>query len=268
MQSIKTRYIVIALMVLTASVYLVYSRFFATGNNDFDEARAEMVSYLREDKNITDEKVLEAMGRVPRHLYVCPWLIDVNLGEQNPVIDYPLPYRTLEKEAYSDHGLPIAEGQSISSPYVVALMTESLRLNGSEKVLEIGTGSGYQAAILAELSDTVYTIEIREILAKSAEERLKWLGYNNIHVRWADGYFGWEEHAPYDAIIITCAVNHVPPYLIQQLKDGGRLVLPLGSTEYFQVLTLVEKQGEELVVTYMAKANFVPMVGEASKAEG
>jgi protein-L-isoaspartate(D-aspartate) O-methyltransferase len=147
-------------------------------------------------------------------------------------------------------------------------MTESLRLNGSEKVLEIGTGSGYQAAILAELSDTVYTIEIREILAKSAEERLKWLGYNNIHVRWADGYFGWEEHAPYDAIIITCAVNHVPPYLIQQLKDGGRLVLPLGSVEYFQVLTLVEKQGEELVVTYMAKANFVPMVGEATKAEG
>ena len=265
MQSIKTRYIVIALLFVSASALLVYSRFFANGDDDFDEARAEMISYLRDEKNIKDEKVLEVMGRVPRHLYVCPWLIDVNIGEQDPVIDYPLPYKTLEKEAYSDHGLPIAEGQSISSPYVVALMTESLRLIGSEKVLEIGTGSGYQAAILAELSDTVYTIEIREILAKSAEERLKWLGYNNIHVRWADGYFGWEEHAPYDAIIITCAVNHVPPYLIQQLKEGGRLVLPLGSTEYFQVLTLIEKHGEELTVTYMAKVNFVPMVGEAIK---
>lgn len=265
MQSIKTRYVVIALLFVSASAFLVYSRFFANGDNDFDEARAEMISYLRDKKNITDEKVLEVMGRVPRHLYVCPWLIDVNIGEQNPVIDYPLPYKTLEEEAYSDHGLPIAEGQSISSPYVVALMTESLRLNGSEKVLEIGTGSGYQAAILAELCDTVYTIEIREILAKSAEERLKWLGYNNVHVRWADGYFGWKEHAPYDAIIITCAVNHVPPNLIQQLKEGGRLVLPLGSTEYFQVLTLIEKQGEELTVTYMAKVNFVPMVGEAIK---
>ena len=265
MQSIKTRYVVIALLFVSASAFLVYSWFFANGDNDFDEARAEMISYLRDEKNITDEKVLEVMGRVPRHLYVCPWLIDVNIGEQTPVIDYPLPYKTLEEEAYSDHGLPIAEGQSISSPYVVALMTESLRLNGSEKVLEIGTGSGYQAAILAEMSDTVYTIEIREILAKSAEERLRWLGYNNVHVRWADGYFGWEEYAPYDAIIITCAVNHVPPYLIQQLKEGGRLVLPLGSTEYFQVLTLIEKQGEELTVTYMAKVNFVPMVGEAIK---
>jgi protein-L-isoaspartate(D-aspartate) O-methyltransferase len=268
LQSIKTRYVIIALLVISATAYLVYSRFYEAEKDDFDEARAEMVRYLREDKNITDGKVLEVMGRVPRHLYVCPWLIDVNIGEQNPVIDYPLPYKTLEEEAYSDHGLPIAEGQSISSPYVVALMTESLRLNGSEKVLEIGTGSGYQAAILAEMSDTVYTMEIREILAKSAEVRLKWLGYNNIHVRWADGYFGWEEHAPYDAIIITCAVNHVPPDLIRQLKEGGRLILPLGSTEYFQVLTLIEKIDGKLVVTYMAKVNFVPMVGEAIKTGG
>jgi protein-L-isoaspartate(D-aspartate) O-methyltransferase len=268
LQSIKTRYVIIALLVISATAYLVYSRFYEAEKDDFDVARAEMVRYLREDKNITDGKVLEVMGRVPRHLYVCPWLIDVNIGEQNPVIDYPLPYKTLEEEAYSDHGLPIAEGQSISSPYVVALMTESLRLNGSEKVLEIGTGSGYQAAILAEMSDTVYTMEIREILAKSAEVRLKWLGYNNIHVRWADGYFGWEEHAPYDAIIITCAVNHVPPDLIRQLKEGGRLILPLGSTEYFQVLTLIEKIDGKLVVTYMAKVNFVPMVGEAIKTGG
>jgi protein-L-isoaspartate(D-aspartate) O-methyltransferase len=147
-------------------------------------------------------------------------------------------------------------------------MTESLRLNGSEKVLEIGTGSGYQAAILSELCDEVYTIEIREMLATSSEERLKLLGYDNVQVLHADGYFGWEEHAPYDAIIITAAVNHVPPYLIQQLKDGGRLVLPLGSVTYYQTITVIEKQGEDLIVNYITKANFVPMVGEALDAGG
>jgi protein-L-isoaspartate(D-aspartate) O-methyltransferase len=238
------------------------------GEDKFDEARAEMVRYLSEEKNITDASVLEVMGRVPRHLFLCPWLIDANVGEQNPVIDYPLPYDLLEKDAYSDHGLPIAEGQSISSPYVVALMTQSLRLTGSERVLEIGTGSGYQAAVLSELSAEVYSVEIREILAVGAEKRLELLGYDNVEVSWADGYFGWKEHAPFDAIIITCAVNHVPPYLLQQLKDGGRMVLPLGSTEYYQVLTLIEKRGEDVIVNYMVKANFVPMVGEATRPGG
>jgi protein-L-isoaspartate(D-aspartate) O-methyltransferase len=166
-------------------------------------------------------------------------------------------------QAYADHPLPIAEGQTISQPYVVALMTESLDLDGSEKVLEIGTGSGYQAAVLAELCGEVYTIEVREGLAESAGELLEILEYDNVQVKCADGYFGWEEHAPFDAIIITCAVNHVPSYLIQQLKDGGRLILPLGSIQYYQTLTLIERQGEELLVTYITSVSFVPMIGEA-----
>ena len=237
-----------------------------SGLDEFENARMDMVAYLKNEKNITDTKVLEVMGRVPRHLFICPWLIDPNIAEQNPIIDYPLPYKTLEKEAYGIHGLPISEGQSISSPYVVALMTSSLDLNGTEKVLEIGTGSGYQAAVLSELSHEVYSIEIREILAKSSEEKLKILGYGNVKVKWADGYYGWNEYAPFDAIIITCAVNHVPPILIQQLADGGKMILPLGSTTYFQILTLIEKNGDDLRVTYLSKASFVPMVGEAEES--
>ncbi len=256
-------YLIILVSVI-AALYGYYNIDLSSGD-DFEIARAEMIVYLQNEKNITDTKVLEVMGRVPRHLFIAPWLVDPNIGEQNPILDFPLPYKTLEKEAYGIHGLPIAEGQSISSPYAVALMTASLNLNGTEKVLEIGTGSGYQAAVLSELCDEVYSIEIREILAKSSEKKFKVLGYNNIKVNWADGYYGWKEHAPYDAIIITCAVNHVPPILIQQLADGGKMVLPLGSTEYFQILTLIEKQGDDLVVTYLSKASFVPMVGEGTK---
>jgi protein-L-isoaspartate(D-aspartate) O-methyltransferase len=261
----KKRLYLIVIVVLLALFIFRYYRVNSPSENEFEVARAGMIEYLLHDKNITDENVLSVMGRVPRHLFLCPWLIDPNIGEQNPIIDFPLPYKTLEKEAYGIHGLPIAEGQSISSPYVVALMSASLGLNGTEKVLEIGTGSGYQAAVLSELCEEVYSIEIREILAKSSEEKLKLLGYSNVKVKWADGYYGWKEHAPYDAIIITCAVNHVPPILIQQLVDGGKMVLPLGSTEYFQILTLIEKDGDELVVTYLSKASFVPMVGEATK---
>ena len=253
------------IIVLAASIIIRYYQVGDTDEDKFEIARAEMVLYLQNEKNITDSKVLDVMGRVPRHLFICPWLIDPNVAEQNPIIDYPLPYKTIEDEAYSDHGLPIAEGQSISSPYVVALMTASLELNGTEKVLEIGTGSGYQAAILSELSSKVYTIEIREILAKSAEIKLELLGYSNVKLKWADGYYGWSDFAPFDAIIITCAVDHIPPILIQQLADGGKMVLPLGSTEYFQILTLIEKKGEQLEVTYLSKASFVPMVGDATK---
>lgn len=208
------------------------------------EARRRMVEVDLKGRDITDERVLEVMGKVPRHKFVDESLRDV---------------------AYADQPLPIAEGQTISQPYVVALMTQSLRLEGSEKVLEIGTGSGYQAAVLAELVPEVYTIEIREKLAKSAEERLRGLGYTKVHVRWADGYFGWEEHAPFDAIMVTAAVNHIPPYLIEQLKDGGLLILPLGSTAYYQTLTLIEKNGDTLSATYITTVRFVPMVGEAER---
>lgn len=255
---------IITILLVTATFYSFYHRGSST-EDKFDIARAEMIQYLETEKNITDKDVLYVMGRVPRHLFICPWLIDPNIGEQNPIIDYPLPYKTLEEEAYSKHGLPIAEGQSISSPYVVALMTAALELDGTERVLEIGTGSGYQAAVLSELCSEVYSIEIREILAKSAEKKLELLGYSNVKVKWADGYYGWKENEPFDAIIITCAVDHIPPLLLEQLADGGKMVLPLGSVDYFQILTLIEKNGEQIEVTYLSKASFVPMVGEATK---
>lgn len=242
MRSITKASILFGLLVLGSVIG--YTIMLRRGGYEFEEARAAMVETQLKARDISDPRVLEVMGKVPRHLFV---------GQ------------SLQEQAYADHPLPIAEGQTISQPYVVALMTESLKLEGFEKVLEIGTGSGYQAAVLAELSREVYTIEIREGLAMSAEERLKRLGYGNVHVKWADGYFGWEEYAPFDAIIITCAVNHVPPYLIQQLKEGGRLILPLGSTAYYQTLTLIERRGEELIVTYITSVRFVPMIGEALK---
>lgn len=247
MKLVSKASILIAVLGLAAIIYLSYPSIVETGEDEYASAREAMVEKHLKARGISDPKVLEVMGRLPRHLFVDP---------------------SLKDQAYADNPLPIAEGQTISQPYVVALMTESLELSGPEKVLEIGTGSGYQAAVLAEICDEVYTMEIREGLAKSAEECLKTQGYANVQVKWADGYFGWEEHAPFDAIIITCAVNHVPPYLIQQLKDGGRLILPLGSVTYYQTLTLIEKRGEEFTVTYITSVRFVPMTGEALKAEG
>jgi protein-L-isoaspartate(D-aspartate) O-methyltransferase len=161
--------------------------------------------------------------------------------------------------------LPIGEGQTISQPYVVALMTEALKLKPTDRVLEIGTGSGYQAAVLAEIVKEVYTIEIRKSLADMADRRLKDFNYKNVKVKYADGYFGWQEHAPFDAIIITAAANHIPPPLIRQLKEGGRLILPLGSTVYYQTLTLVTKKKGDLDVEQMGSVAFVPMVGESEK---
>jgi protein-L-isoaspartate(D-aspartate) O-methyltransferase len=207
-------------------------------------ARANMVESHLKGRDITDERVIDVMGRLKRHDF-----IDEGLKEG----------------AYVDSPLPIGEGQTISQPYMVALMTQSLDLRGDERVMEIGTGSAYQAAVLAELTKEVYSIEIRENLARSAKERLESLGYSNVWVKNADGYFGWEEHAPFDAIMITAAVNHIPPPLIRQLKDGGRLILPLGSTTYYQTLTLVEKDGEELKAAHITSVRFVPLVGEAQK---
>lgn len=210
------------------------------------EARAYMVEHHLKGRDITDPRVLEVMGRIKRQEFVD---------------------ESLKDKAYSDSPLPIGEGQTISQPYVVALMTQSLDLNGGEKVLEIGTGSGYQTTVLAELTKEVYTIEIRENLARSAKERLEKRGYTNVRIKHADGYFGWEEHAPYDAIMITAAVNHIPSPLIAQLKDGGKLILPLGSTTYFQTLTLVEKEKGELKTRHITNVLFVPLVGEAEKQQ-
>jgi protein-L-isoaspartate(D-aspartate) O-methyltransferase len=206
--------------------------------------RQQMVERDIRGRGVRDPSVLRAMGKVPRHLFV-----DAS-------------YRN---RAYGDHPLPIGEGQTISQPYVVALMTETLKLGRGDRVLEIGTGSGYQAAVLAEIVKDVYTIEIRKALANKAEKTLNDLGYKNVSVKNADGYFGWEQYAPFDAIIITAAANHIPTPLIKQLKEGGKLIIPLGSTIYFQTLTLAIKRQGELDVEQVCPVAFVPMTGEMQK---
>jgi len=210
----------------------------------YKQRRQLMVEKDIKARGISDAKVLQAMGRVPRHLLVDEYIRD---------------------RVYEDYPLPIGEGQTISQPYVVALMTESLKLKPGDKVLEIGTGSGYQAVILAEIVKDVYTIEIRRGLAEKAEKRVNELGYKNIRIKYGDGYFGWEEQAPFDAIIITASANHIPPPLIKQLKEGGRLIIPLGSTVYYQTLTLATKIKGELDLEQISSVVFVPMVGEMEK---
>ncbi|HHL40642.1 MAG TPA: protein-L-isoaspartate(D-aspartate) O-methyltransferase [Deltaproteobacteria bacterium] len=216
----------------------------AQGADPYEKVRALMVERQIEARGIKDRRVLEAMATVPRHEFV------------------PETYRD---EAYADHPLPIGEGQTISQPYVVALMTELLDLKGGEKVLEIGTGSGYQAAVLAAVTERVYTMEIRAALAKEAAARLERLGYRQVRTRLGDGYYGWPEEAPFDAIIVTAAANHVPPPLLAQLKEGGRLVIPIGSTRYYQTLTRITRVEGEFEVEHVTSVMFVPMVGAAQK---
>ena len=208
------------------------------------ESRLRMVERDIERRGITDARVLAAMRKVPRHLLV--------------------PERHRD-QAYQDHPLPIGEGQTISQPYVVALMTEALELKPGSRVLEIGTGSGYQAAVLAEIAAEVYSIEIKEDLANRARRDLKRLGYQNVRIKYGDGYLGWAEFAPFDAIIITAAANHIPPPLVKQLKVGGRMILPLGSPVYYQTLTLIEKKKGDIVIRQMGSVRFVPMTGEVRK---
>jgi len=164
-------------------------------------------------------------------------------------------------EAYADHPLPISHGQTISQPYIVALMTQHLELQPGDKVLEIGTGSGYQAAVLAEITDKVYSVEIIEPLGQQTATKLKELGYN-VHCKIDDGYYGWPEHALFDAIIVTCAPDHVPQPLIMQLKEGGRLVVPVGPPGFYQTLWLIERKGEQVQATNLGGVRFVPMLGE------
>jgi protein-L-isoaspartate(D-aspartate) O-methyltransferase len=232
-------------MVIACAVLLFGSPLLAAPGDFFLAKRLLMVEQDIRGRGVADRRVLAVMEKVPRHLFV-----DARQRDR----------------AYADHPLPIGEGQTISQPYVVALMTEALRLNPSDRVLEIGTGSGYQAAVLAGLVQEVYSIEIRKGLAEQAAARLSELGYGNVRVKYGDGYFGWEEHAPFDAIIITAAANHIPPPLVRQLREGGRLILPLGSTVFYQTLTLVTKKpGGELAVEQMGPVNFVPMTGETQK---
>ncbi len=201
-----------------------------------------MVEAQIERRDVTDSLVLEAMRTVPRHLFV------------------PESYR---QESYRDGPLPIGHDQTISQPYIVALMTELLQIDSTSKVLEIGTGSGYQAAILAEISDSVYSIEIIPELAHRADTLLDSLGYADVHVRAGDGYRGWPEAAPFDAIIVTAAPPKIPQPLVDQLKVGGRMVIPVG--EFYQELLLVQKTEKGVIKKSIIPVRFVPMTGEAQK---
>ncbi|MBN1994594.1 MAG: protein-L-isoaspartate(D-aspartate) O-methyltransferase [Anaerolineae bacterium] len=200
-----------------------------------------MVEYQIRRRDVSDEAVLAAMLKVPRHEFV------------------PDDYKA---RAYEDHPLPIGYGQTISQPYIVAVMTELLELQPSDKVLEIGTGSGYQAAILAEITNEVYTIEIIPELAARAQETFERLGYEQIMAKQADGYWGWEEYAPFEAIIVTAAPDHVPQPLINQLADGGKMVIPVGPPGGYQSLWLIERQGEEILRTNWGGVRFVPFTRE------
>jgi protein-L-isoaspartate(D-aspartate) O-methyltransferase len=196
-------------------------------------------------RNITNARVLAAMGKVPRHELVP---------------------ESLRSRAYADSPLPIGHEQTISQPFIVAFMTEQLDPKRTDKVLEVGTGSGYQAAVLAELVAQVYTIEIVDALAKGAAADLKRLGYTNIFVRAGDGYKGWPEAAPFDAIIVTCAPENVPPPLIEQLKDGGRMIIPVGPAGDQQLLLLNKRSGR-LERQAVLPVRFVPMTGDSQKSE-
>jgi protein-L-isoaspartate(D-aspartate) O-methyltransferase len=199
--------------------------------------RLQMVADQIAARGVTDERVLAAMRDVPRHLFV------------------PLAMRS---QAYEDHPLPIGHGQTISQPYIVAYMTEVLRLKPTSRVLEVGTGSGYQAAVLGKVAGQVYTVEILAPLAESAKKTLASLGFTNVHVKVGDGFAGWPEHAPFDAVIVTAAPEEVPPPLIEQLAVGGRLVVPVGRV--VQQLTLIEKTPKGLVTERKMPVRFVPLV--------
>ncbi|HAB17866.1 MAG TPA: protein-L-isoaspartate(D-aspartate) O-methyltransferase [Verrucomicrobiales bacterium] len=204
-----------------------------------------MVSEQLVERGITNRRVLHVMRSVPRHEFV------------------PTARR---KQAYEDHALPIGYGQTISQPYVVAFMTQALNLHTNDVVLEVGTGSGYQAAVLAGLVKQVYTIEIVEPLARRAEADLKRLAITNVQVRAGDGYQGWPSAAPFDAIIVTCAPDHIPQPLVTQLKDGGRMIIPVGPAND-QSLYLLRKEGEHVRQQAVLPVRFVPMTGQAIEPE-
>jgi len=228
-----------ALRALALLIILLFSNCNAQNmkKGDYEAQREHMVRTQIKSRGITDKAVLNAMLKVPRHLFV------------------PESYRD---QAYGDFPLPIGEGQTISQPYIVAIMTEVLELNVYDRVLEIGTGSGYQAAVLSEICDSVYTIELYESLGKRAAGLLDELGCKNVAVKVGDGYEGWEEHSPFDAIIVTCAPKNVPGPLKDQLREGGKMVIPVGEL-YAQELLLLTKEDDELREKYLIPVRFVPM---------
>ena len=213
-------------------------------DSDSIKLRKEMVLQQIKARNITDLRVMETMEKIPRHLFI---------PEANRV------------DAYEDKPVSIGFGQTISQPYIVALMTEVLQLKKGEKVLEVGTGSGYHAAILAELGAETFTIEIVPELAELGRKNLEQTRYENVNVKVGDGYLGWNEHAPFDAILVTCAPENVPSPLVEQLKDRGRMIIPIGPEVQVQDLVLLKKVQGKLEKKSVAPVRFVPMVGEAQK---
>jgi len=209
------------------------------GARNWDSERSRMVSDQLRARDITDTRVLDAMLKVPRHLFV------------------PEPQRT---QAYGDHPVSIGHNQTISQPYIVAFMTQGLKVEGSHRVLEIGTGSGYQAAILGLLAKEVYTIEIIEPLAMRAGATLAGQGHKNVHVRHGNGYLGWPEHAPYDRIMVTAAPDEVPPTLVQQLRIGGLMAIPVGTS--YQELRIMRRTATGLETLQTLPVRFVPMTGK------
>jgi protein-L-isoaspartate(D-aspartate) O-methyltransferase len=214
------------------------------GEAAFAARRKAMVEGQIAARGVRDPLVLKAMSEVPRHLFVPAGVID---------------------QAYEDHPLPIGEGQTISQPYIVAFMTECLALKGGEKVLEVGTGSGYQAAVLGRIAGGVFSVEINATLAREAAATLGRLGFANVHVRAGDGFFGWPEEAPFEAIIVTAAAPELPPALFAQLAEGGRLVIPLGDPRTYQSLTVVTKRQGRPRIERVLDVRFVPMTGEILK---
>lgn len=218
--------------------FIMLFLFPSTAQDDFTRQRHQMVKEHLASRGITDRQTLEAVRSVERHKMVPEEMV---------------PY------AYTDQPLPIGNGQTISQPFIVAYMTQAIKPRSGMKVLEIGTGSGYQAAVLAEIVDEVYTIETVEELAERAESTLTEMGYDNIHFRVGDGFYGWEEHAPYDAIIVTAAPEDIPPRLVEQLKEGGRMIIPVGPTSETQELRLITKRKNGKIRTRnLMPVRFVP----------
>jgi protein-L-isoaspartate(D-aspartate) O-methyltransferase len=230
---------------LTVLIIVFTIGFFSSlsGQNKFEIKRKEMVKKQIQARGIADKNTLKALEVVPRHLFV------------------PEEY---QDQAYDDGPLPIGYGQTISQPYIVAYMTELLNVGPDDVVLEIGTGSGYQAAILSRIVKKVYTVEIVEELGFAAKERLKALNYDNVEVKIGDGYYGWEEHAPYSGIIVTAASEYIPPPLIKQLKDKGRMIIPVGSPFSVQNLMLVEKSGDKIRTKSLIPVRFVPLTRQSA----
>ncbi|MGZ8238549.1 MAG: protein-L-isoaspartate(D-aspartate) O-methyltransferase [Methylobacter sp.] len=234
-----------------AGIILLLFSSHVIAEDDFFRQRQALVTVIKSQVKRTsdflsrealDERVVETLLKVPRHEFVR---------------DSDRPY------AYDNRPLSIGYGQTISQPYIVAVMTDLLKLKKTDRVLEVGTGSGYQAAILAELADSVYTLEIIEPLARQAEKNLKRAGYDAVHTRTGDGYYGWEEVAPFDGIVVTAVASHIPPPLIKQLKPGGRMVIPVGAQFMTQYLVLVTKDADGKITTQqILPVSFVPLTGK------